>query len=233
MRGIYAGGKFKFPLYRFTQKKWANCFFNTGQLRLGTLFDYALNEKYGDAIHDRHEGYYVWKPPKGERENNPKAHFVIARNNLLLCSSTEYDKAYYDEFNANCCIQINSLEFFIAIDEAIKKDFTPFLLRKVIYYNKSRWDSIPNREDFAGLMKDISFSSQKEVRALWEPKKYPYENKEFEFDSEKFNNLENPLIEYPEGEEYTKRIKKESKRLKPRTIFIPEARKYCTLKNKK
>jgi hypothetical protein len=230
MRQINVEKIIKFPLYRFTKKKWANSFFGTGQLRLGTLFDYAMNEKYGDAVHDRHEGYYVWRLPKAKWTNGvPEVRFIVARNNLLLCSSTDYDESYYKEFDANCCIRIDSMEFFTAIDEAMKKEFTPLLLRKVTYYDKSRWDCTPDYEDFAGVMKDIRFSPQKEVRALWEPQKLPLDYKSLEFEPGYFNNLKNPLIDVSEGEWYKKRMKKESKWLKPKTIFVPEAIKHCTL----
>lgn len=221
-----------FPLYRFTKKKWANSFFETGQLRLGTLFDYAMNERYGNAVHDRHEGYYAWRLPEKEWTNGiPEMRFIIARNNLLLCSSTDYRESYYEEFDANCCIRIDSLAFFVAIDEVMKNEFTPLLLRKVNYYDKSRWDCLPDYEDFAGVMKDIRFSSQKEVRALWEPKKLPLDHKDFEFGADIFGK--NSLTDFSEDGWYKKRMKKESKWLKPRTIFVPDAIKYCTLIQRK
>lgn len=81
-------------------------------------------------------------------------------------------------------------------------------------------------------MKDISFSGQREVRALWEPKEYSLNYEKFEFDADYFNNLDNPLIDVSEGEWYQKRLKKESKWLKPKTIFVPEAVKYCSLLHK-
>jgi hypothetical protein len=173
MRKIRFDKDVKLPLYRFTKKKWANCFFNTGQLRLGTIFDYAKNESYGDAIYDRHEGYYVYRVPKGKWANGvPEVRFVLARNNLLLCLTTDYDERHFEEFDANCCIKINSMQFFREIDSLLQDQFASPLLAKVCYYDKSRWDCCPDYEDFAGVMKDIRFAPQREVRALWEPKSY-------------------------------------------------------------
>lgn len=236
MRKTYIDKTIKFPLFRFTKKKWSNCFFSSGQLRLGTLFDYAMNESYGEAVHDKHEGYYVRKLPEDKWINGkPSLHLVLARNNLLLCSSTQYDESLYEEFDADCCIRIDSIEFFNAIDKVLQKEFTALLLRKVIYYDKSSLACAPSNEDFAGVMKNYSFSSQCEVRALWEPQ--PKEPRDYDmYKSIKpipGLHTENSLINVSETEWYQAVIKKESKLLKPKTIFVPEAVKYCTLIQKK
>jgi hypothetical protein len=78
-------------------------------------------------------------------------------------------------------------------------------------------------------MKDISFSHQNEVRALWEPKKQPINYMPFEFPAEYFNNLENPLLDVSEDKWFQERIAKECEWLKPKIIFVPKAIKYCTL----
>lgn len=236
MRQLYVGKDISFPLYRFTKLKWANCFFGTGQLRLGTLFDYAKNEAYGKAIHDRHEGYYAYRVPQKEWKNGvPEMRFVLARNNLLLCMTTDYDERYYKEFDANCCIKINSLDFFAEIDAVLESGFTNLLLRKVIYYDKGRWDCVPDYEDFAGVMKDVSFAPQREVRALWEPVEYPFKRDpllRMSGDSCEPKHplyFDDPLKEFPEGTWYQKIITEEWNWLKPTTIFAPKAIKHCDL----
>lgn len=228
MRKIYTRGEIVFPLYRFTKKKWATCFFNTGQLRLGTLFDYAQNEVYGDAIHDRHEGYCAFRLPCVGDTGRPLVRLTLARNNLALCLTETYDESMYNEFGANSCIKIEDIRFFHCIDRVLEKDFTEPLLRRVTYIDKSRWDCIPNYEDFAGVVKDLKFSNQNEVRALWEPK-------------EKHNNttiipelghVEHDsalLVEVSEKKWFKEYAERECKSLKPKTIFVPEARKYCSI----
>jgi hypothetical protein len=208
-------------------------FFSTGQLKPGTLFDYAKKESCGDAVHDRHEGYYAWMVPQEKWTHGcPEVRLILARNNLLLCLSTEYDESLYEEFDANCCIQVNSIGFFLAIDRVLQNDFTELMLRKVTYYDKSSWASMPDYEDFAGVMKNISYGHQREVRALWEPRKKHNIKQPFEFTPERVNNDSKFLINVSEDKWYKDYTKKECKWLKPKTIFVPEAIKHCTLISK-
>lgn len=228
-REIRIDSSIKFPLFRFTKKVWADRFFQTGELRLGTLYDYAKNESYGDAIHDRHEGYYTYikydKTPSGV----PELRFTLARNNLLLCASADYNEDFYEKFDADCCVVIESIDFYTEIDSALKNYCIPLLLRKVNYYDKSSWACIPDYEDFAGVMKNISFAEQKEVRALWEPQNYPMDEGAVEISPELFDSLKNPLMDFHERTWYQDKIQQEALWLKPTTIFVPEAAKFCSL----
>ena len=219
----------KFPLYRFTKKVWADRFFQTGELRLGTLFDYAKNESYGDAIHDRHEGYYIYIKYDNTPSGAPELRFTLARNNLLLCASTDYNEEFYEKFDADCCIVIESIDFYTEIDSILNNNCTPIILSKVNYYDKSSWTCIPEYEDFAGIMKNISFAEQKEVRALWEPKNYPMNEGVVELSPELFDSFENPLMDFHERAWFQDKIQQEAARLKPTTIFAPKAAKFCSL----
>jgi hypothetical protein len=129
----------------------------------------------------------------------------------------------YEEFNANCCIKINSSKFFIEIYEILKQNYKELLRAKVKYIDKSKFGEL---SDFAGAMKDMSFKHQKEVRALWEPKKVH---------TIKANRpivdmvCEGDLFNSTNEDWYKKYVKKECKWLKPQTIFVHEAIKHCSI----
>jgi len=230
MRKIHIRDKIKFPLYRFTKKKWVNCFFNTGQLRLGTLFDYAQNESYGDAVHDRHEGYCAFRLPHLGPTGRPVVRLTLARNNLVLCLSEVYEKSMYDEFDENCCIRIEDVRFFQCIDNILKEKFTELLLRRVTYIDKSRWDCIPDYEDFAGVMKDQKFKYQCEIRALWEPNE-PHENNVVLPELGSVESDSELLLSVAEEIWFKKYARKECQTLEPKTILVPEAIQYCSIVN--
>lgn len=231
MRELFLESTIKPPLFRFTKRKWANIFFRTGQLRLGTLFDYAKNESYGDAIHDRHEGYCAFILPKDQPiDGIPVTRLTLARNNLLLCFTDKYADAMYEEFNADCCIIIHDMRFFTCIDNVLRNDFTELLMRRVNYIDKKKWDSMPRVDDFAGITKDVKFSHQMEVRALWEPVK-PHRNKVKIPNFTRHQTIsDNFLINASEELWFDKYLKQECKWLQPKTIFVPEAIKYCSIK---
>ena len=228
-RGIRRDNNINFPLFRFTRKEWADRFFKTGELRLGTLFDYAKNESYGDAIHDRHEGYYVYIKYDETPSGMPELRFTLARNNLLLCASTDYNEDFYEKFDADCCIVIESIDFYTEIDSALKSHCAPLVLCKVNYYDKSSWACIPEYETFAGVMKDIKFAEQKEVRALWEPQNYPMNVGGFEIPPGLVDPLNNSLMDFHEETWFQDKVQQEAVWLKPTTIFVPKAAKFCSL----
>lgn len=230
MRQIHTRDNLHLPLFRFTKRKWAEFFFRTGQLRLGTLFDYAKNESYGDAIHDRHEGYCAFVLPHDQPiSGRAVARVTLARNNLLLCFSEEYNEAMYAEFDADCCIVINDTRFFSCIDDELMNEFSEPLVRRVTYLNKSKWDCMPKHEDFAGVIKDIRFKDQKEVRALWEPKKEHRQKANRPAFTPEETIGDSFLIKASEEAWFDKYVKQECKWLKPRTIFAPRAIQYCHL----
>ena len=44
------------PLFKFFSKQFAEKFFNTGELRIGTLSDFRNQEQHGDHRGDKNEG---------------------------------------------------------------------------------------------------------------------------------------------------------------------------------
>jgi hypothetical protein len=214
------------PLYRYTKKKWAERFFDTGQLRLGTLFDYAKMESYGDAVHDRHEGYCPFNTGKLGPSQRPIIKLILARNNLVLCMADSHNRYLYNEFEAECCIRINDDRFFKEIDKQLQAEFTSPLLRQVTYLDKTRWDTAPDYVDFAGAIKDAKFKRQREVRVLWEPIE-PHEEKErLALDVKTKDNF---IIDAAEGTWFKEYTNSECEWLSPRTVYVPNATKYCSL----
>jgi hypothetical protein len=228
-RQIDVEASIRFPLYRFTKKKWADAFMNTGQLRLGTIFDYATNELYCNEVGDMMEGIYVKRGIGITGE--PTFECISARNNLTLCFADRYDERFYKWFDADACLKITSIDFFVELDFSLHQSCTPLLLRKVTYYNKNRWDCVPKYNDFAGVMKDSSFMHQCEIRALWESDDYNISHHGFDITNKELDR--GPLEGIANLGSYQKRIAKEAKELKPMTLCVPNARSSCELIYKK
>ncbi len=225
-RKIRTRQKVTCPLYRYTKKKWAHLFFETGQLRLGTLFDYAKNESYGDAVFDRHEGYCPFNGGTVGPDGRSVILLRFARNNLVLCLSDSHEYSLYEEFDADCCIRITDDRFFKEIDKVLQQEFTSTLLRPVTYLDKTRLDCAPDYVDFAGAIKDKKFRHQKEVRALWEPNKAREENYPAGF---KVQIVDNSIINASEEQWFREYTENECNWLSPKTIYAPKAIKYCSL----
>lgn len=222
--------KITYPLYRFTKQRYLETFFASGQLRLGTLFDYAVRENYGDAVHDRHEGYCVFRSSRPVTADGVGAiEMTLAQNNLLLCLTDSYDPAMYGHFEADACLSINSVEFFQCIDEVLRSEFTELLLRKVVYIDKSSWNDMPASRDFAGVVKDKKFAYQREVRALWEPRK-PHTVIGPSGDTPtRITTATTRLIDVNEGSWFSKYAHEECEWLSPKEVFVPDARQFCSV----
>jgi len=94
-------------------------------------------------------------------------------NYYIYCVTSEYDEDVMAEFNCNACIEIlNPDKFFKAISRVIRYKGTPEGVFKIQYGQKTT-DYLNPHKVHPAVLKDKKYSSQAEVRAIWNPEKIP------------------------------------------------------------
>jgi hypothetical protein len=174
----------------------AKALLEKGKLKIGTLYEYRNIEKHGDVVGDDAEGKKsaymdinkeTWTP-----ENQPeftKSFINIGNNNsgtiedvilekatnspdyYLYCTTEVFDKNALADFGYNACILIENPEkFFAAISKVLR--------HKGVFegYFKCHYQSrrVPYDKDngiHPAIIKSLKYKPQKEIRALWKPKK--------------------------------------------------------------
>lgn len=181
-------------LYKYMKREYARLLLDDGVLRIGTLYDYRDIEKHGGVTGDDSEGKKslrmeidneVWEPqtqPDFTKEaiklegllQLKNLNFVKIIESLdcyLFCATKVFDQNTMRGFGHDACVVIeNPKKFFVAISR---------LLRKIAKFNgffPCQYVSriIPHDEDHGfhpAIIKETTYSSQKEVRALWSPKR--------------------------------------------------------------
>jgi hypothetical protein len=214
--------RIKFPLYKFTRGAYAESFFSNGTLRLGTLYDYRREETYKAGIPDIGEGLATFVTSSVDEQGTvvPTFAHTHAINNWIYCCTEVFRPEFFEVFDADCCYEINNIEFFNAIDRVMETECTSYLLRCIRYVDNRH--NVPGN-DFAGVVKEVSFAHQMEVRACWQQKARP----------------EYPVGTIPEGgsnfdpavmQRSADYVEKEHKRMQPIIIRVPRATSYCSRK---
>lgn len=182
-------------LYKYMKREYANLLLTRGELRIGALYEYRDKEKHGAVIGDDSEGKKTtymeigsetWVPetqPEFTRDFfKQEGSFHIkniilekpqeSSNLYLFCATETFDpNALRDFDDYDTCIRIENAEgFFKAISGMIR--------------HKAKWLGVfpckyisrrVNHDQDIGfhpaLIKDPSYVNQKEVRALWTPRK--------------------------------------------------------------
>lgn len=186
-------------LYKYTQKEFVENFFDTGEIRLGTLSDFRKSEKYNVAIADTREGMrdHV-KILSGTSElgshsqnvnemlsqmfnvqgggkvffHNTKATLrTITPDIFIYCATTKFNEVTMrDEFKCNGCIEItNSVRFFREITKALSISCYLMAQERVNYINTT-FDMEDRPKQKIALCKESVFSYQNEFRAVWKPR---------------------------------------------------------------
>lgn len=163
-----------------------------GILKIGTLFEYRDEEKYGDKIGDAKEGKKSLvmdvENASWNEKNQPdftkgimkfgkeaSVNFVNFRfakeeespNHYLYCTSEVFDQALFPEFKSDTCVVIhNTIGFFSAVNSRMKATFEGLFpcqyTSREVAYDK-------DHGIHPALIKDPKYRNQKEVRALWQP----------------------------------------------------------------
>lgn len=202
----------KFPLYKFSAKQWVDAFFQTGALRIGTLFDFHDVELHGRTRGDGLEGIFVH-----EKDGLNRA--TIAQNQWMFCVSRAFDPRCREAFGGDG-YRIDEIGFFFELKRALPMKTTTPLLATVQYVDRSATAKSLPPTRFVGLVKDrANYGWQNEARIVWE--------------------TDPPLPEdvwrRPEGApdsevdaEYRRYVQGEKRRVGPICITAPAARAFCT-----
>ena len=172
--------RLRFPLYKYTKKEFAERFFDNGELLIGTIYDFQDEAKYGSKIGDSKEGWRKIISLNGEP--------VFLKGNCInaftYCVSDRLDRNIAEDFESNCVIQINSIEFFKILTSIISSkmnifstiDFVKYMDdEEIIQHTRNLWNGARKISDVNRFsvkfsrLKERRFSHQSEIRAIWEP----------------------------------------------------------------
>jgi hypothetical protein len=92
------------------------------------------------------------------------------RDGWVFCGCTEFDWRLLRRFGYDACLEISHPLGFVA---AINREMLPLVecvyFAKVEYTTRARPFDDTSRRKHAGLIKELKYAYQKEVRALWLP----------------------------------------------------------------
>lgn len=201
----------KFPLYKFIDKRWKDRFFDHGELRLGTIYDYRDQELHAEGVHDAEEGLGFFGFPWVDLESGlvVAGQAAMAFNNLVYCTTDTYDPASH-RFGDDC-FRIDDVRFFDAISDQLQ-DFQGVFLRHVWYVPDRRF--LPD-VNFVGIIKPVAYAGDNEVRACWEPRTVQAMKGTL--------STQEMLSEF---ERHFARLQREA--LQVTNIRVPEAVQFCT-----
>lgn len=226
----------KFPQYKYIEKKWALEFFQTGQLRIGTLHDFSRVDLHGDRRGDRNEGARNYH--RFDDNSYPIVVSTISVNSYTFCTSNIVSDDIAKEFGADCIIEISSIDFFFEISKVMTMKYSigSSTIGPVNYVDNEEVANYVSKlidnglkddqmnahmPDFARL-KDKEFSSQGEVRAMWEPAN----------PSAKLWPAGRPRVPseiYDGISPYDRRYSSVNEELQAIFPIVPRARDYCRL----
>lgn len=163
----------KFPIYKFTQRSYAEKFLSDGSLRLNTLFYYTDLEQCRMSQGDASEGFIN---PINDTSLDDEAfqgtyYTTLSQNQWTYCATKNPDFIPDEGFKADCRFTITNEDFFLEISKVLAGLIAGAGLKEMIYYDKTKqWRGDKNM--FAGFAKDKSFAFQEEIRCCWEPLGY-------------------------------------------------------------
>lgn len=208
-------------LYKFIEKEYLDSFFNTGSLRLGTIYDFKDLIQHGTSRGDTKEGSHIAvRDNKKTIELSEDKHEPIisdilnvtgkgctlsggnfhsirtSPNGFIFCTSNQFSEKLFWKWNdterLDSCYEIHDVKGFI---EAINK----------VIKNSAYFCSNSNIE-YIG--ETIDFSSE-----------YPFKHPAFtKFKKDYSWQCENRMIWAPKGPYFT---------ISPWIINVPEATKFC------
>lgn len=168
------------PVYRYLKKSYYDDFLQTGRIRLSTLWSCHDEVNLGMEQGDKNEGFRSFHSRRdGFQPNNiPTVFYADSVNQWALCATKIQDEQFYSDFDADCCIEISSLSFFLEICAAARRSADIGLVCSVQYVDTrdlvqscvdARINGVPWKPPFFPITKDARFSWQSEVRLLLEP----------------------------------------------------------------
>lgn len=188
------------PLYKFLKKEHADSLFNKGELKIGTLYDFRDQEKYGDARGDEGEGtkeeydkidYMEIENAKSNSLDTLANEFIKIKegvtgttlsnvefrkkynspNYYIFRMSGEFDEKLYEKFQSDVCVKIKSpYKFIHSISIELRRHNADYVDLLKCIYT-DREKEYDKRDDcHPALIKPVIHKVDKEVRSLWKSK---------------------------------------------------------------
>lgn len=183
-------------VFKFCKSKDMKSLVERGSVRIGTLFDWRKQEKYGEMAADQSEGitqtpfniiFYdhrfinamqidsrVWvdgdKPSQIRHFKNE----VLRTPNLYTFStsatySEEIHKKWFESEGYDACYRINSTRLFSKAISRRLASSTLLLFEPVLYFDELQTNQELNGTFHPAMLKKINtFGGQHEVRGLWQ-----------------------------------------------------------------
>ena len=175
----------KFPQFKYIERTFAEKFLETGELRIGTVYGFANEEKYGSEIGDDSEG--VRTMIRSQTDIKPSFTGIInCVNAWTFCTSSSKSLSLAEKFHSDYLIEISSIGFFHEISRAMAFASGSRLatIGKVKYENddelhESQRSNISQTQ--SNSFTDVSvlprvarskrrrYEGQQEVRTIWSP----------------------------------------------------------------
>lgn len=183
-------------LFKYMEAQHADTFFRDGSLRIGTLFHYRDEERFGSEIGDTQEGVktlrtvvrnlkytgsskvpsYITNAIRAEGgavvtlENCVFEDHQQSPNLYIFCLSSEYSSEAMAKMKKEVCVRIRDMR---ALVEAVGKRL-PSGSRFQGLHTCHYVERVVKHEDDHGitpaLIKEPRYAYQKEVRAIWAPR---------------------------------------------------------------
>lgn len=215
-------------LYKYMDRKYCDLFFETGQIRIGTLFDFRKEDVHNKAVGDKREGvqtkvmelskslytatadaaqmeflsnFFVFAPGcSGVITGNPTfVHELSEPDYFIYCTTTTYSpKVMIEEFEYDSCIEILDGEKFIYEMHRVMRGYTKRMVSGVVRYDRSKLNYNQQLNYPSVMLKEARYAYQQEHRVVWVPKDHLSSGKA----------LEPFCINIPRAREFC-RIKKE------------------------
>lgn len=191
--------------YKYMERRFAESFFETGSMKLGTLYDYQNNKKYNEAVGDENEGLHL----PFMKKNGPIFHdsfspqesafignsIVMSPGNTIgkleihttvkhpdcyiYCVATEKSRMIMEAFKCDTCIEIFDMDLFINQIARKTREFTAlYPLKTPIHYMNKSYSFEEDIQLNPATTKDLKYAYQKEIRVIWAPNRYHVESNE-------------------------------------------------------
>jgi hypothetical protein len=219
----------RFPVYRYTKKFFADKFFHSGEVRLNTLRSYHDIEKLGSSVGDESEGFrhfhtHVDGKIGGKFKSTPTVFYADSINAWTICASKSMNFKFYAEFDSDCCIRINSIDYFLEIARVVTNRWLGGSLFPIKYI------------DTKEIVKDILVTGRSPMLTHTKPRSYKWQN-EIRLILEPWSPVtsKSSLTEDPQIGLLTGDPRRNLSRarlfpdLEPLTAYAPNARKYAEI----
>lgn len=240
---LHIDDSIKFPIYRFTQKIYVNQFLETGKIRLNALWNYHDEERHLSAVGDRQEGnrHFISDSDVGFEDDLITSFVGNSINQWTICLIKYFSDDFYELFNSNCCMIINSIDFFIELAKQCSSKSAAGLLTSILYIDNidiaqqlqdAKRQNLHYEPPFLAATKSRNFSYQSEIGFIMEPFAHPDYWKTFDrTDNERRNIANKTVFELRNGKDPQEYLKLEAlhPNLEPLLINAPEARKHVSV----